>query len=294
MAGIFNGPPRGGTRGGRDQFNWENVKADKDRDYYLGASVKALAGRWQKGKDVYWYTRDKDGPAQQDPQATPHHHELLAVKRREEELMLEALGLKPKAPRHGPAQPRLDAQDMGRLLGRDEDDAAAQRKGDDEEGPAPEDADRVKGLGYTTARAFGGAHAFGAAEQQERLDGVGLARDQQAVREERRPQPDALNGVEATDRYYQSIGGLTAEQIEEAKRRRRKEEKRAAKTAHAEREERKREKRDKKEDRSNRRRRSPSRSRSRSRSRGRNRSTWRSHARGPQQRSPSPARYARR
>lgn len=26
---MYNGPPRGGTRGGRDQFNWEDVKGDK-------------------------------------------------------------------------------------------------------------------------------------------------------------------------------------------------------------------------------------------------------------------------
>ncbi len=46
---LYNGPPRGGTRGGKDQFSWDNVKADKDREYYLGHSVKALTGRWQKG-----------------------------------------------------------------------------------------------------------------------------------------------------------------------------------------------------------------------------------------------------
>jgi hypothetical protein len=46
---VYNGPPRGGSRGGRDQFNWEDVKSDKDREYYLGHSVKALTGRWQKG-----------------------------------------------------------------------------------------------------------------------------------------------------------------------------------------------------------------------------------------------------
>lgn len=34
---LYNGPPRGGSRGGRDQFNWENVKGDKDREFYLGA-----------------------------------------------------------------------------------------------------------------------------------------------------------------------------------------------------------------------------------------------------------------
>jgi hypothetical protein len=31
---LYNGPPRGGARGGRDQFSWEQVKNDKDRDYW--------------------------------------------------------------------------------------------------------------------------------------------------------------------------------------------------------------------------------------------------------------------
>ena len=29
-------PSRGGTRGGKDQFVWENVKVDKYRENYLG------------------------------------------------------------------------------------------------------------------------------------------------------------------------------------------------------------------------------------------------------------------
>ena len=47
---LYNGPPRGGNRGGKDQFNWESVKGDKDREFYLGHSVKATTGRWQKGE----------------------------------------------------------------------------------------------------------------------------------------------------------------------------------------------------------------------------------------------------
>ena len=58
-AGGLGDAPRGGTRGGKDQFNWEDVKGDKDREYYLGHSVKASVGRWQRGKDILWYTRDK-------------------------------------------------------------------------------------------------------------------------------------------------------------------------------------------------------------------------------------------
>lgn len=49
MAGIYNGPARGGSRGGKDQFNWEDAKEDKYNQNYLGHSVKAAKGRWQKG-----------------------------------------------------------------------------------------------------------------------------------------------------------------------------------------------------------------------------------------------------
>ena len=48
---------RGGTRGGRDQFSWDAIKADKHRINYLGNSVKALSGRWSEEKDAFWYTR---------------------------------------------------------------------------------------------------------------------------------------------------------------------------------------------------------------------------------------------
>jgi hypothetical protein len=74
-----DGPPRGGTRGGRDQFNWEDVKSDKDREFYLGASVKASVGRWQKGRDLLWYTKGGKGGAQDSVAA-----ELAAVKAEEE------------------------------------------------------------------------------------------------------------------------------------------------------------------------------------------------------------------
>lgn len=40
----------GGCRGGHDQFKWEDVKADAYRENYLGHSVNAPVGRWQKGR----------------------------------------------------------------------------------------------------------------------------------------------------------------------------------------------------------------------------------------------------
>ncbi|KAF8636807.1 hypothetical protein AX17_003245 [Amanita inopinata Kibby_2008] len=51
-------PVRGGTRGGQAEFKWSDVSADKDREHYLGHSINAPTGRWQKNKDVHWYSRE--------------------------------------------------------------------------------------------------------------------------------------------------------------------------------------------------------------------------------------------
>jgi hypothetical protein len=69
-------------RGGRDQFSWEGVKGDKFRDHYLGASLMAPVGRWQKGRDLTWYAKAGPGSAAE---------ELAAVKAREAALMRQAL-----------------------------------------------------------------------------------------------------------------------------------------------------------------------------------------------------------
>jgi Multiple myeloma tumor-associated len=114
------------------------VQADKDREYYLGHSVKALTGRWQKGKDVYWYTREE-----RDKQpAGAYESELAAVKAHEEQLMAEALGIKPKTS-HA-QQRKLDEVEMKQLLRRNGSGAEAGPAGgsDEEEDP------RGKGLGY--------------------------------------------------------------------------------------------------------------------------------------------------
>ncbi|KAG8214097.1 kinase phosphorylation protein-domain-containing protein [Butyriboletus roseoflavus] len=81
-------PIRGGTRGGQAEFKWSDVSADKDREHYLGHSINAPTGRWQKNKDIHWYNRD-----QADTEA-----ERAAEIRRIKETEAEALSIALQVP----------------------------------------------------------------------------------------------------------------------------------------------------------------------------------------------------
>ncbi|KAF7330370.1 Multiple myeloma tumor-associated protein 2 [Mycena venus] len=82
-------PIRGGTRGGQAEFKWSDVSADKDRENYLGHSINAPTGRWQKNKDVHWYNRDvKQTDAERE-------EEIRKIKEAEADALAVALGFEP-------------------------------------------------------------------------------------------------------------------------------------------------------------------------------------------------------
>merc|ERR1712083_794328 len=74
----------GGNRGGREYFNWNQVKQmdNIDRDHYIGHSVMATMGRWQTFKDVLWYTRKG-----KNDKCRFLNEELSSIKKVEEETM---------------------------------------------------------------------------------------------------------------------------------------------------------------------------------------------------------------
>ncbi|KAH7104642.1 kinase phosphorylation protein-domain-containing protein [Auriculariales sp. MPI-PUGE-AT-0066] len=90
---LYDGPIRGGTRGGAAEFKWTDVGGDKDRENYLGHSINAPTGRWQKNQDVHWYSRD------QNDAALARAEEIRRIKAAEADILAIKLGYKaaPKA-----------------------------------------------------------------------------------------------------------------------------------------------------------------------------------------------------
>ncbi|CAN0106629.1 unnamed protein product [Ectocarpus sp. 12 AP-2014] len=127
----------GGTRGGQDQFKWEDVKGDVHRENYLGHSLLAPVGRWQRGKDLKWWNKKGDGGA--DAARAQAEMEKARVKQLDEDLLNEALGFAPRKVRT--QQLELSKADKKQLL----------EKGTTVDGDGM-DTERVSGLGAGPAK----------------------------------------------------------------------------------------------------------------------------------------------
>ncbi|KAF3920337.1 hypothetical protein ABW20_dc0100906 [Dactylellina cionopaga] len=93
---LLKGPIREGSRGGRAEFKWSDVKDSKDREYYLGVSVKAPTGRWQQNRDVQWYSRDSSKTPDQAAldREKARLEEIKRIKESENDALSAALGFK--------------------------------------------------------------------------------------------------------------------------------------------------------------------------------------------------------
>ncbi|KAJ3167260.1 hypothetical protein HDU87_001708, partial [Geranomyces variabilis] len=95
---TFHHPTRAGTRGGQGLFKWDDVKDDKHRENYLGHSLNAPVGRWQKNKDLTWYAKDESGTLTATETLDA---ELKLIRQQEQEALAEALGYTSGAKRTG-------------------------------------------------------------------------------------------------------------------------------------------------------------------------------------------------
>lgn len=90
---------RPGSRGGRDQFSWDQVKEDKQRSNYLGSSIHGLPDKFKKGPETFWYAKE----TKTIPEKKSEKSEIELLKEKEKMAMEMLLGgnLKTKNPERG-------------------------------------------------------------------------------------------------------------------------------------------------------------------------------------------------
>mmetsp|Transcript_140664 Transcript_140664/g.392065 ORF Transcript_140664/g.392065 Transcript_140664/m.392065 type:complete len:224 (-) Transcript_140664:63-734(-) len=164
---------RDGCRGGREQFTWNSIKEQefKDRECYLGASTKV--GMMTKFARYYvhdWYAKKRETTESIDS-------ERSAVQAYEEELMQEALGLKPKKLLLSKRQ--LTEEEMKEFLKRD-DERNNDKKGREAMGPQKKVVQNEHGEQIATSN----EEMVAIAAREAPIKGIGFASHRTAKLEE--------------------------------------------------------------------------------------------------------------
>ena len=155
-----------GVRGGKSEFNWQDVKDGKHgrRDDYLGACMKAsVNGRRDKDRDFFWYNKTTDTLGRgmdRNPELVKAARRLEVLERRKADAaaLADALGETAETRRRA-AELDLEASELRSLL---------------ERGGTERDqilsTERVAGLGAAPARRHADASARVVAEEQRQAD----------------------------------------------------------------------------------------------------------------------------
>ena len=175
--------------GGRDAFQWADVKESQRRENYLGHSLMAPVGRWQKGRDLSWYAKGDQGADSVDSARQEREEEIRRIKETEQEALARALGL--------PVAPKAANVNLIPLGGKE-----VERAIQETAAGGDEDLDASRGVGFG---AFGGMARIAGDDGDEEMDTIGITIGNEIAepnprRREMMARPKTDNGDRRRDR----------------------------------------------------------------------------------------------